>query len=360
MEHKSYNPKNLQKPSFFQKILGQKIKENAIIEVNNLLAEKDFKQVQIEDIHKIELAYGISFAVDFENELQGFYKSYLKSCLEDKFISESELQDLRDLKRVLGLNDRQISVIHKELAGQIYKAEVEKVIQDGELDEDERLFIEKLQSDLKLSNDIAGSIYKQSGQELIQQFMHNAIADARLTPEEEAQMKAIAKNLNVDLIEDENTKSDLEKYKLYWRIENEDMTEIPNDLGLPKNEKCYFMAEIQWYEKLLKPNKAQNNEHLRLKIAKGIYWRKMGENAKDLSDWTILDTGKLYLTNKRIIFKGKTSEKITLLNRILDFQVYDNGIDVDKEGDKDPFFKMEKTADIFAMLLGKSISQMKG
>ncbi len=360
MEHKSYNQKNLQKPSFFQKILGQKIKDNAIIEVNNLLAEKDLKQIQIDDIHKIELAYGVSFAVDFENELQDFYKSYLKSCLEDKFISDSELQDLRDLKRILGLNDRQITLIHKELAGQIYKSEVEKVIQDGELDEDERLFIEKLQNDLKLPNDIANTIYKQSGQELIQQFMHNAIADARLTPEEENQMKAIAKNLNVDLIEDENTKSDLEKYKLYWRIENEEITEIPNDLGLPKNEKCYFATDADWYEKLLKPNKANNNEQLRLKIAKGIYWRKMGENQKDLADWTVVDSGRLYLTNKRIIFKGKTSERITLLNRILDFQVFDNGIDIDKEGDKDPFLKIEKSADIFAMLLGKAISQMKG
>ncbi|MCS6821841.1 MAG: hypothetical protein NZ551_08220 [Microscillaceae bacterium] len=361
MEHKIYTKKEFKKPSLVQKFFGKKPKENALTEINNLLAEKDLRDITLEEIHLIASKYGVNPSVDFEQEILQFYKDYLKSCLEDRFVSEEELKDLKHLKYILEINDKEVAKIHEELAGEIYRKEVERVINDGELDENERIFIEKLQNDLRLPDSIAKKIYQTSGQELIRNFMNNAIADAKLTPEEEQELIKIAKNLNAEVRLDSATKSSLEKYKLYWQIENDEMPELVVDINIPRNEKCYFHTQAIWYEPVKEAQQIiHSSSSLRIKIAKGLYWRNKNEAVKKIdNNWEAIDTGDMYLTNKRILFKGKKGDKIILLNRILDFTVYSNGIDIERETGKNPFLSFERTTDIFAMLLGKAISQLK-
>jgi hypothetical protein len=362
MEHNIYAKKDLKKTTFFQKVLGQKIKENALIEINNLLAEKNWKEIMIDDIYAIADKYGVNFKTDYDNEMTDFYRDYLQSCLADKVVTEQEYQDMRELKRILQLNDKQVEETHRELAGQIYKSEVEKMIQDGEVSEEERSFMEKLQNDLKLPKEVATKIYETSGQELIRNLMNNVLADHKLTPDEESELLAIARNLNAEMRLDDATKADLEKYKLYWQIENDEMPELQVDINIPRNEKCYFVTSAEWLEQSVESgNMPSSNAGLSLKIAKGLYWRSAAENSKKLEkdNWQALDQGQLYLTNKRLLFKGNKGDKIVLLNRVLDFAVFANGIEVKKEDGKSPFLKIGKSADIFAMLLGKAISQLK-
>ncbi len=364
MEHQAYSRKDLKKPSFFQRVLGQKIKENALIEINNLLSDKDFASITVEEVHAIAEKYGVNLETDYDDEVSGFYKAYLSTCLKDKYISKGELEDLKQLKYLLGLNDKEVDEIHHELAGEIYKMEVEKVIEDGELDESERGFIEQLQNDLKLPDEVAQDIYETSGQELIRRFMNDAIADARLTPEEEKQLYAIAQNLNAEMKLDDATKTDLEKYKLYWQIENDDMPELVVDINIPRSEKCYYIAEnAQWHDHLKTPGqKNYSRSSLTLKIAKGLYWRgkEPDHNPISTDEWKVGDTGTLYLTNKRIFFKGQQGDKVILLSRIMDFIVFSNGIEIYKEADQNQFLEFERNSDIFAMLLGKAISQLRG
>lgn len=360
MEHKIYAIKGLKKPGFIQRVLGQQVKENVILEINNLLAEKEFNTIQVDDIQAIAAKYGVNLALDYDTEVRDFYKAYLQTCLEDKFISDSELEDLKHLKYILGINDKHIDEIHHDLAGKIYKSEVQKIIKDGELDEEERNFIEKLQNDLKLATDVAAKIYQKSGQELIQSFMSAALEDSQLTPEEERELYAIAKNLNAEVI-DHATQADLDKYKLFWQIENETMPELTVEIGLPRNEKCYFEVHAVWMESDKAP-KISNHTNLHLKIAKGDYWRVHQNANKNLQaeGWQAIDSGILYLTNKRILFKIENKgDKIILLNRIVDFSVFNNGIEFEKEENKVMFLQFEKSADILAMLLGKAIAQLK-
>lgn len=363
MEHRIYAKQALKKRTFFQKMLGQKPKENALIEINNLLAEKDLRLITVDEIHNITNKYGVNLISDFGEDTFIFYRNYLTSCLEDKFLSEEEIEDLKNLKKILGLSDKDVNQIHAEMSGSIYKDAVDKVIEDGELDEQERVFIEKLQKDLNLSDEIASNIYQQRGEELIKNMMSNAISDSKLNPKEEKELYEIAKNLNAEIKMDSATKSSLEKYKLYWKIENDEMPELADHkLAIPRSEKVYFKTNSIWFENIdesLTIDASPNT--LSIKIAKGLYWRKANEeeNIKNLDkNWKAQDEGNLYLTNKRILFKGKNGDKIILLSRIIDFSVFANGIEIQREGGKIPFLKLENTSDIFAMLLGKSISQL--
>jgi len=363
MEHNVYNKQDLKKSTFLQKVLGQRMKENALIEVNNLLAEHALNQITLEQVYAIADKYGVNFKTDYTQELCGFYKNYLNSCLSDKVLSETELGDLHELKRIFQMNDKQVEEIHRELAGKIYKVEVDKVILDGELDEAERAFIEKLQNDLKLPNEVAHKIYLTSGQELIRNFMNNVISDAQLTPDEDRELHAIAKNLHAELKFDDATKNDLDKYRLYWQIENNEMPQLQVDINIPRTEKCYFIAKnAHWFEQTAEtPSKVNSNSSLSLKIAKGLYWRGSSTDNKTLDkvQWQNTDVGILYLTNKRVLFKGSKGDKIVLLNRIIDFVVFSNGIEIEKGEGKNPFMQFQGNIDIFAMLLGKAISQLR-
>ena len=135
-----------------------------------------------------------------------------------------------------------------------------------------------------------------------------------------------------------------------------------HDLAIPRSEKVYFKTTSIWYENTNDDNITNISPNtLSIKIAKGLYWRKANEkdNIKDLNkNWKQQDEGNLYLTNKRLLFKGKNGDKIILLSRIIDFSVFVDGIEVQREGGKVPFLKIDNTSDIFAMLLGKAISQL--
>jgi len=362
MEHSIFKKEKLKKPAFFDKLLGVRMKENALVEINNLLAEKDLGLITVEEIQHIASYYNLNLNARFQQELMEMYKQYLKSCLEDKYLSDEELADLKQLKFLLGLSDKDVEEAHQEMAGEIYKAEVEKVIEDRQVDEAERVFMQKLQNDLKLPKEIADSIYKKTGDELVKSVVNDALADQMLTPEEEKELSMIANNLNTALDLDGQTRANLEKYKLFWQIQNDELPEIEADIEVPRKEKIYFKLKVRWFEHIEEQEQSTyTKSNLKVKIAKGDYWNthKKDNFFLDPKTWEMLDEGELYLTSKRLMLKGVSRDKILLLNRVLDFVVYPNGIEIDKErGNKDIFLAADNNTDVLTMLLGKAIANL--
>ncbi len=367
MEHVIYSKKLLKNPSFFQKLLGQKLKENVIIEINNLLARNDLSTVTIEEVQGIAAEYNVNLSLEFSKELMDLYKIYLQTCLEDKYLSKEELNDLKNLKFILGLNDKEVDAIHQELAGKIYKDALEKVLEDHKLEDHERVFIENLQNDLKLSTEVTDRISKISSEELMNGVVNNAVSDEHLSPEDEEEIKKIADNLKVELNLSEATKKSLEKFKLFWQIQNNQIPTLEvSETSIPRKEKVYFQMKAKWYEEIKPEDQTVNSKSsLNIKIAKGEYWRKPNKTTQnmDAKIWEFVDEGNLFLTDKRLVFRGIQNglqgDRVLLLNRVMDFNTFGNGIKIDKEsGNKDIFLNLEANTDILAMLLGKAISQL--
>ncbi|MBY0425862.1 MAG: hypothetical protein K2Q22_09515, partial [Cytophagales bacterium] len=122
------------------------IRENAVVEINNLLVTQKLLDVKIEDIQRIAHKYKINIKKDFRDEWFKLYKTYLKHCLTDRFLSEEELIDLRHLKGLLILTDKEITGLHNEIAAEIYREEMDAALVDGKIDDHEKEFLKKLQS----------------------------------------------------------------------------------------------------------------------------------------------------------------------------------------------------------------------
>jgi hypothetical protein len=354
-----YRIQPFEKVSFFNKLLGGKSKRNCIIEINNLFASRDVQDIEFDDIFEITDRYRFNFKTKFHKELKDIYRKYLAYCINDKVLSDDEIKQLRHIKEVLFLTDKDVEGVNNEVVTNAYSDEVKNIIADGKVTDEEKSFLEKLQSDLKLPDAIAAQIYQKDATELYKNMLDKVLADELLSPEEDAELNALAKNLNIEASLDPATKNILDKHRLYWQIHNGNLPVVNVSINLQKYETCHFHTHIDWFEtRTITKRIGYSGPTMRIKIAKGLYWRAGNLAIKPTTEdvLTKIDSGDLYLTSKRIIFMGSRGSKTIAMNKILNFEVYSNGVEIHKDSGKSPFFSFSENVEIFSMLLGRIIS----
>jgi hypothetical protein len=356
MKQGIYRTVNLYKQSFFQKLFNQQPEENAIIELNNLLASKPIRDISLYEVNDISAKYRLNLISVFPRNIAEFYTAYLGACLEDMVITDEELDELNHLKMLLNLTDENINKINERIINKVYLKEYDEVIKDGIITEQERKFLDKLQNDLRLNDSIADKISAESRKKLIESKLQEIIEDGRISPTEETEFYAIAKSLNIDVKIDDANKVMFEKLKLYWTIENAELSPITVDISLQKNEECYFTTSVRWHE--LRTETTRYNyggPTASIKIMKGVYYRVGSVNVQPIKRDILrqIDLGTLYLTNKRIIFVGSKKNSNIRLDKVLFFTPYSDGIEIGKDTGKSPFLSFTNNLDIFGILLSR-------
>jgi hypothetical protein len=353
----AFREKEYRAQTFFQRLFKVLPTENAIIELNNLLSQKEAASICVDDVKQIASKYKVDIYKNYHNDFLSFYSDYLAYCLKDKKLSEDEIKALDNLKYIFFLNDNDTKKIHHEAAGKIYKREVHKAVEDGKLDAEEEKFLLDLEKKLQLPHDLAMSIYGENAQELLVKTVKGIIADEKLSPDEEKQIQALSENLHIKLTLDDATKALLDKYKLFWQIDNGILPVDDSGINLAKSEVCHFSKNsVIWNEQRAVTRRVSySGLSYRVNICKGLSWRIGDISPEIISEdvWKVIDAGSLYLTNKRIIFMGTKGNKTIPFKKILDFTVHTNGIDIQKDTGKSPFLEFDTAADVFGMILGK-------
>ncbi len=256
------------------------------------------------------------------------------------------------------MNDKNITDLHNEITKKIYEKELNKALADAHLSNEEKDFLNNLKNDLALPEEISEDIYRTTTNELMQKIINEISEDNRISPEEEKYLETLKDNLNVNFVFENNSKLVYEKMKLFWKIENGDLPIVSTDLALQKNEICHYSTSIKWFEnRAITKRINYGGPSMSLKIAKGVYWRSGSMNVQRISEdvLTLIDSGMVYLTNKRVIFMGNKGNKTINLNKILDFDYFTNGITIQKDTGKSPFLLIEENADLFSLILGQCI-----
>lgn len=358
----AFTKKNLEKQSFFQKIFKKLPKQNFIIEIENYLSEheNDISDISIDFVNELVSKYKVNYDKSFEEDKKRLFTQFLNKVLEDEKISDNESASLKALQKFLQVKDIFINKILTEKTSEIYKSKVDDVIKDGVVDDKEKEYIENIRKNLLLSDSTAKNIYNAEAQKLLTDLVNNSIKDERLSPDEEKQINELAKNLDVRITYEEKTKAALDKYKLFWIIENGEIPTISSDINLQKSENLYFKTNIEWYEmKSVTQRVNYSGVSTRIKICKGVYY-KIGSVAPERVTqdiWKIVDNGTLYLTSKRIIFIGTKANKNMKLDKILAFEPYRNGVQIDKDTGKATFFSFTNNVDVFSLLLSRLMNE---
>lgn len=347
--------------SFLQQLFKQFPQENAVIELNNLLATKAIKTISKTEIEAIEERYNLSLHKEFKLNLEEFYAVYLNHCLADKVLNEQELSELNHLKHILELDDKSIDKLHAKLGESIYKKSFQEAVADGRLTKDEEEFLNKLENTLRLPKELAEKIASETKIAYIENYVAQIVADQRLSPAEEDELKAIANSLNINIQLNNQTKEQLRKLRLYWALENLALPAIQPDIAIQKSEVLHFrVSNVNWYEmRSVRQRVSYSGYSTSFRIAKGFYLRSGSYKPQSYSVDTmkLIDSGTLYLTNKRIIFTGNKKNSNIRIDKILNFTPYTDGVEIGKETGKSPTLKITQNADIFCMILERLLNE---
>ncbi len=357
MDH-AYTIQEFKRPAFWQRLFNRKPRENALIEVNNLLATKPVREITLVDMAEVEVRYRLSLSEAFPNQLKGFYETYLKKCLEDEAFTDHEVDDLNQLRNILLLKEEDVNTMHEKWGGEIYKRKYEDAISPGNLEHAKKEFLEKLRLNLRLPESLAAGISLESRNRFMNIQAGKMVEDGTVSPAEWEELSAIARNLNVEITMDEASKAKLERMKLYWLIENSELPVQEVDINLQKNEHCYFTIPADWLEMRTVTHRVNYaGPSYRIRIVKGFYYRAGSVSAQRITSDELrhIDSGTLYITNKRMIFDGSKKNTNILWKKVLSITPYSDGVGIEKDSGRSPVLRVHSNADILALLIGRML-----
>ena len=355
---------DLEPVSVWNKLTGKKYRNNAVIELNNLLSERPLLEVSESDVWNILDRYDLNLFRDFDDgSLYDLYKRYLRYCLEDNHLDNEEIKRLRHLKNVLGLSELDVATANHQVCQEVYERALDDALEDQRLDAKELDFLRHLRQDLQLPAAVADAIYQRKAPALIIDFIKGTVGDGPLSSEEESELRVLVDHLNVAPLWGEKTQTELAKYRLFWQIENESLSPIFVPLSLQPGELCYFLCDIIWHEVIddRLPLSTPASGAIRNKLANGTHWRNNRRRTIHLAEgaWRTTDSGKLYLTNRHLIFRNAEVQIMIHLESVLDFDHYQNGILLYRRKNGPVFFTTSAGAsDIFAMMLARLLREV--
>ncbi|MCO5249680.1 MAG: hypothetical protein M9887_12115 [Chitinophagales bacterium] len=355
-----FRKKELIKQSFLQRILNQLPEENAVIEINNLLASVPVEKITHSEIQSISKKYKLILYEVFPKNIKEFYAYYLENSIVNNNLSDQKKKDLEHFQELLDIPDNTIKEIHNKVLSVIYKKEYERVAKTGKITKEDDDYFEKIGNNFSLEKSITEEISNNVREQQMNKMIQKIIEDGRISPEEEKELNDLAKGLNINLTYTDTDIELFKRMKYYWELENNKLTPIITDINLQKEEACYYSTSVNWYE--LRSETQRYNyagPTARIKIMKGVYYRAGSISAKPIKKDVLrqIDSGIIYLTNKRIIFMGEKKNTNIRLNRILSFIPYSDGIQIEKDAGKSPFLSIDKDITSFSIVLSRLINE---
>jgi hypothetical protein len=356
-----YQEKPLLKPGFIHSIFKRPHPGNALIELNNLFSSKSIQEISQKDIMELEKKYNTNFKKKHKKEILSLYSVFLNHCIHDLKITDSELKDLKHLKLVLNLNEEDVKQLQIYATSEKYKSKFEEAVKDGRLTAEEESNLEAIANNLILPSSLAKEISADVRAKKFDEFFQRVLDDKRLSPVEENELNLIKQSLSVKVDFDNATTTILDKFKLMWVIENGNIPTIDVDISLPKTEECYFVCDSDWYEHRSVTTRINyGGVQARIKIMKGLYYStgSMGVQMVKSEELIMIDSGKIYLTNKRLIFVGSKKTSNIKLSKILSINPYADALEIVKDTGKLPTITLEKDkAEIFYLILSRLIDE---
>jgi hypothetical protein len=152
-------PLPLVRPTLTQRLRRRRPRENAVVEINNLLAHAaSVRDVEQDEIKRICDEHRTSLGGPLAGRFERLYRDYLAYCLEDRHLTREELAGLAHLQKLLSIPAQSAAAIHEHVARQVYSRSVADVLDDGVIDAEERNFLGRLQQELAISGRAAHRI----------------------------------------------------------------------------------------------------------------------------------------------------------------------------------------------------------
>lgn len=355
-----FQKKELKKPTLIQKLLNKEPKENSLIKLNNLLAQKEILEITRGDITEIENKHKLKLTEDFPREIATIYEGIISELVKNINCSENDKKTIDHFANVLEIADSKKDKSYQTVVERYAKEILTDLIDNYTLPENYDDKTSEIQKNLKISPEIIESISKNVRAKSLQSLFEQITENQRISPDEYNRLLKSAESLKIEFKLDDESASAVEKMKEYWEIENGELTPIDCNINLQKSELCYKTLDVTWKEKR-KVTKRINyaGPTAKIKIMKGVHYRVGSAQVQRITNEELVevDKGTLYITSKRIIFVGSKKNSNIRYNKILSFIPYKDGIEVVKDAGRNPFFLCKTISEDTHLILNRLLNE---
>jgi len=329
--------------SLWRRVLGLSDLTGAETALTALIAERRPLAPDRHELVALVEAYGLSGTTARTICTQAFARA-VEAAIADAHITNEERHYLSALKQALSVSDTESHALFEAAAQPTMARAIQSALSDHLLTEEEKTELRALAANLHVSTATLTRLTQEPAQRILQQRADELLADKRLSPTEERELQELARSVGGALTIDAGTQRLLNRYRLLWQLDNGILPTITAPIALQRGEVCHHELEVQWYEpRRVTTSVSYAGLDTSIRIARGVRFRVGNVTpVRHTTDrLTLLDTGTLYLTNKRLILRGASRNITVRLSSVLSFDAYGNGIEVQKASGRPPFLEME-------------------
>lgn len=321
-----FQPRPAPEQGMFGRLFGRIHREALLAETETLLAAADdWAEVTRAAVAAVEAKYGASLKEAVRNDAMMLVSRAAADMTAQQTV-EGGAARLRRLAAALDLAAEAETVVLAK-ARQALSEAAQRLIADDDLTDAERAAYAEAAAACGVPPDSAEAILSAAVEWRMSREIAAAVADERLTADEEARIDTLGHALHARLELDDATRDRLARAKMLWQVEQGELPEAASPIALPGTERCFYAG----YGQALEP-------------------RSRGRQSFVHS----YGAGDIVLTSKRIIFNGGDKNIAFRLNTIVDYRAYDDGVEVRKATGKPLTFALSRKDEWFARLFERA------
>jgi len=324
----------------------------------NRLADGPVSKVTAEAIAEDLRSFGVNGKVA-RQVVASVWGSAVTAFLADDTITNDEAKYLAELRRALGLSDAELKAAEEELVHTRFGRAVGTVIGDDHLNAADRQKLDDLAKAIRLPQDVADRILLRARENRLAIAAKKAIDDQRLSPTELADLYALARALDIELQLDQHTQAMFDRCSLLWRIDNGELPTLNVGINLQRGEMCHAVADTTWMEMRTRTDRINYGGPVAsIRICKGLRYRVGSVRVQRITREELIevDRGRLYLTNKRVIFDGGKKNTSIRLSALLSFTPFADGVVLEKSSGRSPHLLLNGDVEVFLSVLGVALA----
>ena len=341
---------DIQTTGFVAKLLGRRPRENAFVEIHNVVASLPIYHISEDAVLACLSHYGVTYE-EGKSRLLNIYSQVLEHFIKDLSISDDEVEQLRHLATIFRVTPDEVAEMHAAMVYPHYEKAVQAALEDHHLSEEENTALDTLSARLRIPEAAANELYKKHAIPIYNQAMNNALADKMLSPAEEAELARVAKSLKINIRFNEKSDAVLQRARRLWSIAQGELPILSVPINLQFNERCSAHVEALHYEPGRLTRGISYSGVSTSYSAFGIRFRSGVVNTQRLSSETMLlrDSGTLYFTNRRFLFNGSSKSSSIYLGKIIGITFFSDGMRIEKETGKDQIFTFHGDMDMLRL-----------
>ncbi len=356
-----FKTKQPHNPNLIERLTGYDRYKGALIDINNLLADAtDIKDLDMHSVYEIYKKWGISQSGILYSFLKKNLVKLAMEFLEYHLIEQSNydlkvLMDFTHLCSILGVSLQQI----KPHIPTFLKKFIDKIVQDEKYSDEEKNILNSLLTTLSVPQEEFIKILKKAFEARVHEIIKAGIKDGEWSIEEEERLMNFAKEFNIELRLDENTLQIIERMHMVWKINNNLLESIPVDINLRKGEACYYILDVELYTYKKETKYVSHVGPLvTFRIIRNLYLtggtKSMRKEEKEILKKE--DSGRLYITNHRLIFVASRNSLSIKYSDILKIDTYSDGLVLYREKGK-PLVFMAKDSEVASLIIHKFMTK---